>query len=151
MSRLKKLFSGSALLLIISAVLFGRLAYMNIRSDDPMPHGFQQYDSVAFQNAQKAGETILVDVYASWCSTCLSQHKVLEGLLKNPDYKGIRGFRVDYEGDADFVRSYRVNAQSTIIMFDGVREVSRTVGVTSAHGINTQVINALKQSSDPIS
>lgn len=143
MPRLKKLFSGSALLLIIAAILFGRLAYMNIRSDDPMPYGFTQYDQAAFAEAQASGATILVDVYASWCPTCLSQHKVLEDLLKDPSYGNIVGFRVDYEGDPEFVGQYRVQAQSTIIMFNGEQEISRTIGVTSEKAINAQVTDAV--------
>ena len=151
MSRVKKLFSGSAILLIISAVLFGRLAYMNIRSDDPMPYGFSQYEEAAFLEAQASGATILVDVYASWCPTCLSQHKVLEGLLQDPSYTNVIGFRVDYEGDPDFVRQHKVPAQSTIIMFNGEDEISRTVGVTSDSGIRAQVNDAVAKNSASIS
>jgi len=151
MNRLKKLFSGSALLLIIAAVLFGRLAYMNIRAADPMPYGFQQYEAAAFQKAQEDGGIIMVDVYASWCPTCLSQHKTLETLLENPEYEGVRGFRVDFEGDLDFVKAHRVNAQSTIIMYDGTQEISRTIGVTNAEGIHAQVTQAVKRRSAPLS
>lgn len=151
MSRLKKLFSGSALLLIIAAVLFGRLAYMNLRADDPMPYGFQQYEATAFQEAQKDGSLIMVDVYASWCPTCLSQHETLETLLETPEYDGVRGFRVDFDDDRDFIRAHRVNAQSTIIIYDGRQEISRTVGVTSADGIHSQLSQAVKRRSAPLS
>ena len=124
---------------------------MNIRDDDPMPYNVQQYSAAAFQDEQDAGHIIMVDVYASWCSTCLSQHKVLENLLQNPSYSEVKGFRVDFEGDLDFVRAHRVNAQSTIIMFNGSREISRTVGVTNDDGINAQVNSALAHQAERIS
>lgn len=143
MGRMKKLSSGSAILLIIAAVLFGRLAYMNVRADDPLPYGFQQYEAAAFEEAQKSGHLVMVDVYASWCPTCLSQHKSLERLLDNPDYENVIGFRVDFDDDQDFLRKYNVNAQSTIIMFDGESEISRTIGVTDEEAITNQLITAL--------
>ncbi|MGD8326666.1 MAG: thioredoxin family protein [Sphingomonadales bacterium] len=151
MKRIKKLISGSTLLLITAAVLFGRLAYMNLRSDDPLPFGFQQYNAEAFAETQASGALIMVDVYASWCPTCLAQHKVLESLLKEPDLKEIKGFRINFDDDAHFLRAHGVNAQSTIIMFDGTQELSRSIGLTSKDAIQSQVRSALQQVKEPLS
>lgn len=151
MKRVRKFISGSALLLIVAAILLGRLAYMNLRSDDPLPFGFEQYEAAAFANAQASGALIMVDVYASWCPTCLAQHKVLESFLADPELKEIKGFRVDFDDDADFIRAHRVNTQSTIIMFDGTRELSRSVGLTNDDAIQSQVRAALEQVKEPLS
>ncbi len=121
---------------------------MNIRPDDPLPAGFEKYTPDAFAAAQTSGATIIVDVYASWCPTCMAQHKVLDTLLQVPRYSEIKGFRVDYEGDRDFVRSHQVRVQSTIIMFRGEEEVSRSSGLTAAGPIHSQVDHALSVGGD---
>jgi len=129
--------------LLIGVALGGNLLWMNIRPDDPLPAGFVQYTPAAFEAAQAAGGPIMVDVYASWCTSCKAQHAVLESLLDDPRYAGIKGFRVDFEGDAEWVRAYRVSVQSTIIMFDGRTELNRSAGNTREAGIRGQVDAAL--------
>lgn len=103
---LRKKLSGSLSFapLLIGLALGGNLLWMNVRSDDPLPAGFVQYTPAAFAAAQAAGGPIMVDVYASWCTTCKAQHAVLKDLLDDPRYAGIKGFRVDFEGDEEWVR-----------------------------------------------
>lgn len=140
----KKVFRSSWFApLAIGLALGGNRLWMNIRPDDPLPSGFAQYSAAEFQAAQAAGGPIMVDVYASWCSTCKAQHGALEHLLEDPRYAAIKGFRVDFEGDEEWVRAHRVHVQSTIILFDGAREVNRSAGNTSEAGIRRQVDHAL--------
>ena len=40
----------------------------------------QPFDAKAFQQAQTAGKTILVDVTASWCPTCRQQRPIVQYL-----------------------------------------------------------------------
>ncbi len=129
--------------MLIGLALGGNLLWMNIRPDDPLPAGFEQYTPEGFATAQAAGGPIMVDVYASWCTTCKAQHAVLKDLLDDPRYAGIQGFRVDFEGDAEWVRAHRVAVQSTIIMFDGFEELNRSAGSTRGAAIRGQVDAAL--------
>ena len=128
---------------LIGVALGGNLLWMNVRSDDPLPAGFVQYTQEAFAAAQAAGGPIMVDVYASWCTTCKAQHWVLNDLLDDPRYAGIKGFRVDFEGDEEWVRAHRVSVQSTIIIFDGFEELNRSAGSTRGSSIRGQVEAAL--------
>lgn len=129
--------------LLIGLALGGNLLWMNVRSDDPLPAGFVQYTPQGFAAAQAAGGPIMVDVYASWCSTCKAQQAVLNDLLDDPRYAGITGFRVDFEGDEEWVRAHRVYVQSTIIMFNGFEELNRSAGSTRGATIRGQVDAAL--------
>lgn len=129
--------------LLIGLALGGNLLWMNVRSDDPLPAGFARYTPEGFSAAQAAGGPIMVDVYASWCTTCKAQHAVLKDLLDDPRYAGIKGFRVDFEGDAEWVRAHRVAVQSTIIMFSGFQELNRSAGSTRGATIRGQVDAAL--------
>lgn len=142
---LRKKLSGSLSFapLLIGLALGGNLLWMNVRSDDPLPAGFVQYTPAAFAAAQAAGGPIMVDVYASWCTTCKAQHVVLDDLLDDPRYAGIQGFRVDFEGDEEWVRAHRVHVQSTIIMFNGLEELNRSAGSTRRAAIRGQVDAAL--------
>lgn len=140
----KKLVHSSTFIpLLIGAALGGRLLWMNIRSDDPLPYGFEQYTPGAFAAAQAAGGPIMVDVYASWCPTCKAQQTVLKDLLHEPRYAGIKGFRVDFDDDTEWDQAHRVAVQSTIIMFDGYRELNRSAGSTRSAAIHRQVDAAL--------
>ncbi len=129
--------------LLIGLALGGNLLWMNIRSDDPLPAGFVQYTPAGFAAAQAAGGLIMVDVYASWCTTCKAQHAVLKDLLDDQRYAGIKGFRVDFEGDEEWVRAHRVVVQSTIIMYHGFEELNRSAGSTRRAAIRGQVDAAL--------
>lgn len=129
-------------LLLLAAVLAPRL-YMNIRPSDPLPSRFERYTAEVFAQAQAAGGPILVDVYASWCPTCKAQHQTLRNLLDDPAFRTVRGFRVDFDEDTEFLRQYRIPTQSTILMFDGERLVSRTVGLTREADVRAQVIEAI--------
>ena len=49
--------------------------------------GFIEYTPGVIQSALKAGETVLVDYSAVWCSTCHVQARVINALrAKNPAY-----------------------------------------------------------------
>lgn len=142
-----KRITGSALTLplIVLAAVGGNRLWMNIRPHDPLPARFEEYTPEAFQAAQTAGRTIMVDVYAVWCPTCKAQHKSLKTLLDDPQYESVVGFRVDFDVHRDFLRAHQVRGQSTILMFHGERELSRSMGVTSDGMIRAQVDAALAQ------
>jgi len=129
--------------LLIAAGLFGKRAYMNLRPDDPLPQRFIQFSPAAWNEATANGGLVVVDVYASWCPTCKAQHKVLSSLLTDPRYAAVRGLRVDFDRDLEYRREHRITAQSTIIMFRGAEEISRSTGVTRAEAIGDQLDRAL--------
>jgi thioredoxin 1 len=133
-------FGAAALVsILLIAALGGNRLYMNIRPADPLPAGFVSYTPEVWAELQASGAPVLVDVYASWCPTCKAQHAILADLLADSRYRGVRGMRVDFDADREFRRVYDVQRQSTILMFVGAREVSRSVGLTSVQDIRAQV------------
>lgn len=129
---------------LILVFVFGQRAWMNIRPADPLPHGFEVYTAKAFEAAQRAGQPIIVSIYASWCPTCMRQHEALADLLTNPQFEEVRGFRVDFDIHEDFRREYGVQTQSTIITFRGRMEMSRTVGAVRQGPIEAQLRTLLE-------
>ncbi|AZO11982.1 thioredoxin [Mesorhizobium sp. M3A.F.Ca.ET.174.01.1.1] len=93
------------------------------------------YTPQAFEDAQKAGKPILVDISASWCPICKAQKQVLAKLLPSAAYADIAVFEVDFDAQKDVVRAFGARMQSTLITFKGKKEVGRLVGVTKADAI----------------
>lgn len=96
----------------------------------------------AFEAAQKDGKRILVDVWASWCPTCKVQGPILKSELAKPENKDVILLRVNFDTQLDALRDFKVQQQSTLIMFKGEKEVARSVGDTTADGIAQLVASA---------
>lgn len=143
-SWMKKWLSPSVLLpgLLLAAILGQRL-WMNVRPPDPLPAHFSAYTAQSFERAQQGGGLVLVDVYAVWCPTCKAQNAALQALMASPRYAAVTGVRVDYDNDNAFLQAHQVRNQSTLILFRGERELSRTIGVTSMDMIKAQLDEAL--------
>jgi thioredoxin-like negative regulator of GroEL len=97
----------------------------------------------AFQAAQKAGQPILLEVHADWCTTCRAQEPIVQALLKDPKYSGFVVFRVDFDRQKDVLRQLRVQYQSTLVVFKGNKEVARSTAATSEAAIAAQLARAL--------
>lgn len=87
-----------------------------------------KFDAATFAEAQKSGKSILVDVHATWCSTCKSQKATLAELTANPEYKDVVLFRIDFDSQKEAWQALGVQSQSTLIAFKGDKETGRSVG-----------------------
>lgn len=85
------------------------------------------------------GRVILLDFWASWCSTCRAQVRVMEELrAENPAYdQAIRFITVDWDeyGDGDLSRKLQIPRRSTLVLLKGETELGRTVAGTSRQEI----------------
>ena len=97
----------------------------------------QPFDTKAFQQAQTAGKTILIDVTASWCPTCRQQRPIVQEIEK--EKPNLVVYEVDFDTAKDFLKRYHVQYQSTLIMFRGVNEVGRSTGETDPGRIRALV------------
>jgi thioredoxin 1 len=93
------------------------------------------FTEAAFKAAQKDGKSILIEIHASWCPTCKAQAPILNGLLETPKFKDVVSFRVDFDDQADQVRAFGAQTQSTLIVFKGTKEMGRSVGDTDPASI----------------
>jgi thioredoxin 1 len=96
---------------------------------------WKKFTADEFAAAKADGKPILVDVFAPWCSVCRAQNPILTKLTREPKYKDLVVFKVDFDNQKDVVRSFNVQRQSTLIVFKGGKEIDRSLGDTSALSI----------------
>lgn len=101
------------------------------------------FDRKAFDAALKAPGPILVDISATWCSTCAAQKAVLAELTRQPRFAGFTIFEVDYDTEKDVMRSFGAQQRSTLIVFKGGTEVGRIVGDTRPQAIEALLAKAV--------
>jgi len=93
------------------------------------------FDAAAFEAAQAAGSSILVEVTAPWCPTCKAQAPILASLSAQPKFKDVARFEIDFDTQKDLLRKFNVRVQSTLITFKGKQETGRSAGDTDAASI----------------
>jgi thioredoxin 1 len=81
------------------------------------------FEAKAFQDAQAAGKTILIDVFAPWCPVCRKQRPTVEAIQK--ERPNLVVFEVDYDSSKDVLRRFNVMKQATLILFKGTNEIAR--------------------------
>ena len=87
------------------------------------------YTPAALAAAQKADAPLVLHFHAGWCPTCRAQDKAFEALKADPGLK-LTLMEVDYDKEKALERQLRVNAQSTLVVFHGPTERSRSTGET---------------------
>ena len=101
----------------------------------------QPFDMNAFQQAQAAGKSILIDVTAPWCPTCKQQRPVVQEIEKSTPNLVV--YEVDFDSAKDVLKRFRVQSQSTLIVFKGANEVGRSTGETDPANIKALVSKSL--------
>jgi thioredoxin 1 len=100
-------------------------------------HAAESFDDQSFEQAQAAGKTILVDITASWCPTCRQQRPIVEQIEK--EKPNLVVYEVDFDTAKDTLKRFRVQHQSTLIVFKGTKEVGRSTGDTDPARIRALV------------
>lgn len=91
------------------------------------------YTPATLAAAQQSGKPFLIDFFATWCSTCRAQERVIEGLIKeNPAYGTILVIRVDWDEHerGELVREMAIPRRSTLVVMRGETELGRIVAET---------------------
>ncbi|MDX8394143.1 MAG: thioredoxin family protein [Mariprofundales bacterium] len=135
MFQIKKVISKS----LIYGILFAVLLLPSISQAEETV----MFTPQVFAALQKAGEPILLDVHATWCSTCKAQELVLENLSKDKRFTAIKVLRIDFDTQKDVLDTFGVKRQSTLIMFKGDVEVGRSLADTRQKGIAALLSKAL--------
>ncbi len=95
-----------------------------------------------------SGKTVFVDFYASWCTTCRAQSRVIDALrAANPEYdKNIVFVTVDWDtySQGDLARALKIPRRSTLVVLKGNKELGRVVAGTSKKMIKALMDTALK-------
>lgn len=119
--------------LILLATLIAGVFAINAASSKPTPtlEQFKQpFTETAFRQAQADNKLILIDVYATWCSTCKRQQKVLEEYFSEFNDSEVIVFEVDYDNQKDWVTYFQAPRQSTLVLFRGEEQLWFSVAQT---------------------
>ena len=104
---------------------------------------WKDFDAGAFAAAQQEGKPILVDVFAAWCPVCRAQNPILVQLTRQPKFKDMVVFKVDFDAQKDALRAFNAQRQSTLIVFKGEKETGRSVGDTNPGSIEALLDSTL--------
>jgi thiol-disulfide isomerase/thioredoxin len=105
------------------------------------------YTPGAAEAAMDAGKIVILDFWASWCSTCAAQERALAALkAENPAYEAkIMFFVIDWDqyGDGELSRSLNIPRRSTLVALKGRDELGRIVAGTAKDEIRALLDLAL--------
>ncbi len=93
------------------------------------------YSPAAMKAAQDAGRPVIVDVTATWCSTCAAQKPLVAAILREPKFKTLVLLHVDFDKQKQALHTFNVRSQSTFVAFKGKEEVGRSTGDTDKASI----------------
>jgi thioredoxin 1 len=116
-------------------VLSGVASLAAMASYIPSAAARTEFSKDAFDAAQAAGRSIIVEVSATWCPVCKAQAPILSSLKSSPEYREVAFFEIDFDTQKDALLALKVSKQSTLIAFKGKTEITRSTGDTSAAGI----------------
>jgi thioredoxin 1 len=109
----------------------------------PLPAAEVPYSQAQFEAARAAGQTVAVVFHADWCPVCRAQAPVLKELVNAPEMKSLTLYVADFDTEKALRNQLRVDHQSTIVVFKGKREVSRSTGETSRPALESFLLGAI--------
>ena len=86
------------------------------------------------QEVLSADKPVLVDFWASWCAPCRMLGPVVEEVAEETEGRAIVG-KLNVDEEMELARKYRVASIPTLIVFEGGKEVRRSVGVIDKEDI----------------
>ena len=101
------------------------------------------FDQKAFEAAQTAGRSVLVEVHAPWCPVCKRQEPILAKLGTVAKFKNMVAFKIDFDSQKDLLRRFNVQKQSTLIVFKGRKEIARSTGDSNPETIEQLLAKSL--------
>ena len=101
------------------------------------------FDQAVFDRLLKEGKPVLIAVHAGWCATCRAQEIFLKDLLKTPPYNNLQVLRVDFDKQKKVVRAFKVQWQSTLIVFKNGKEIDRSTADTDRDSVALMLRKAL--------
>ena len=96
----------------------GRMDQMGQMND------FKPYTAEGVKAAMAEGKTTLLFFHAPWCPVCKAQEPKVKAHL-NGAHKNIVAFKVDYDSNMALRKELKVDKQSTLILYEGMKEVAR--------------------------
>ena len=101
------------------------------------------FSQEAFSVSQAANDSIIVYIFAPWCTTCKKQEAVIEKVVQDPRFDKVRYFVVDFDNDKESMRKLKANTRSTILVYKGPREITRSANDTDPASLQSLLEKAL--------
>ena len=93
----------------------------------------------AFNSAQQAGKTVVINSWNKFCGTCLMQTKVLNEAQK--DFPEVVFLSYEQTKHKDIANLLNVEYWATIIIFKNGKEIAKEIGITN----KTDIYSLIKQ------
>ena len=119
------------------------IAFIGLLSLAAQALTIDDYDPATIKKAQASGQSYALAFHADWCPTCKQQAKVFEQLKADPALKNVTLYNVDYDGETELKKALKVRTQSTVIVYKGAKEVTRSVSETSSSGLKKLLAQSL--------
>ena len=79
------------------------------------------------QEVLRSEKPVLVDFWASWCGPCRMLGPVIDQL--GSELTDVKVCKIDVDANQDLAAKYKVETIPTLVVFEGGKEVKRSVGV----------------------
>lgn len=79
------------------------------------------------KEVMQAEGKVLVDFWASWCGPCRMLGPVIDQLCS--ELTDVKVCKIDVDANQDLAAKYKVETIPTLVVFEGGKEVKRSVGV----------------------
>ena len=87
--------------------------------------------NISTNNFQKevmnSDKPVLLDFWASWCGPCRMLGPVIDQL--GSELTDVKVCKIDVDANQDLAAKYKVETIPTLVVFEGGKEVKRSVGV----------------------
>ena len=90
-----------------------------------------------FEEAKKNGETVVVTAWNKYCGTCKRQKVVLDQAEK--DFKDVLFLYYSHPKMKDIAKYLKIDHRSTILVYKGNTEISRTIGLLDKSAIYSNI------------
>ena len=93
------------------------------------------FNKELFDKAQSDGKFVVVSSWIKYCSSCAGQMKILKTAKETGELSDIKFDNIEYFSfnvrDSEIANLFDVQYQTTLLIFNGVQEVYRSIGETT--------------------
>ena len=90
-----------------------------------------------FEKSQLDGKTVVIHSWNKTCTTCARQVKILD--KDKQDFKDVIFLSFEQTKDKDIAKFLSIDYWTTIVVYRGNKEVSRSIGQTNKEKIYSQI------------
>ena len=90
-----------------------------------------------FEKSQNEGKTVVIHSWNKTCITCAEQVKILDQAKE--DFKDVIFMSFEQTKDKEIAEFLNIDYWTTIVVYKGFKEVSRTIGQTNKNKIYSQI------------